>query len=511
MRFIEKPIHDRNGSVIEAETHFLSFPCLWRDSHTVGASRRGLVVTTGGAAGRQPRRNLAAVLAVAILCAAEVVAQTPSATTSAPQEGERISLFGWQVPQDERFKISGTFIAGWSHDGAQAQLGFEKQGRVAQATLSVSGRITDRVRYFVAFNPINEVPSKPACGEPDFFFPNDPSIYTAGPVVPCDSEHGLKRVDSYNTFALDYLTQQGPLREGYVDWRISAALSARLGRFILPIGFAPPELGSWTAKDLTRIQRLNAEANYGVMLGTTWRNAAGRPWLEAAAMGVLGDGNREKDYDWFYFADTSLDSNSALTAVATVRAQPVAGIDLRVAYKHGFTGSKVERLPSYWASKRNDQALVAGASVRLRPWLGVFGEYARYVWGPTPTSAKLLGFDQEKIVKPGYYLGSNIEVPLGTRWRLGATLTREEISRDDSLVKYLALNSLYRVTLGKKDRGTIARVYVDVARLVTVGLFWAEISNPYPWISGSWPISGPRAFSGREPDRYGIAIIVRTP
>ena len=31
-----------------------------------------------------------------------------------------VSVFGWDLPQDERLKISGTFIAGWSHDGAQA-------------------------------------------------------------------------------------------------------------------------------------------------------------------------------------------------------------------------------------------------------------------------------------------------------------------------------------------------------------------------------------------------------
>lgn len=448
------------------------------------------------------------------LCAAALgptaFAQTP-APDPAPDDAPAVSLFGWSLPQDERLKISGTFIAAWSHDGAQAPLGFEKQGRVGQATLTISGRATDRVRYLVSFNPVNEVSSKPACGEPGFFYPNDPSIYAAGPVVPCDPEDGLKRVDTYNTFALDYVNQQGPLREGYVDWRATDAVSLRFGRFILPIGFAPPKVGSWTAKDLTRIQRLNAEANFGLMLGYTQRRRDGGVWFEAAVAGVLGDGNREKDYDWFYFANTTLDSNSALTALATVRARPHDAVDLRVAYKRGFTGSKVERLPSYWASKRLDDALVASASVRVHPWVTVFGEYARYVWGPTRTSAEMLDFDPEPIDKPGYYVGGTVEVPVHDGLRVGATVTREELSRDDSLVKYLALNGLYGVTLGKKDRGTIARVYVDVARLVTVGLFWADISNPYPWISGSWPVSGPKAFTGRTPDRYGLAVVVRTP
>jgi hypothetical protein len=449
-----------------------------------------------------------AVITVVFCTAFGGVARAQQDPAPAP---EPVSVFGWDIPQDERLKISGTFIAGWSHDGMQAQLGLEKQGRVAQATLAIAGRITDRVRYFVSLNPVNEVASKPACGEANFFFPNDPSFYAAGPVVPCDAENGLKRVDTYNTYALDYINQQGPLREGYVDWRATDNISARFGRFILPVGFAPLEVGSWTAKDLTRIQRLNAEANFGLMLGYTFRNAAGEPLIEANVMGVLGEGNREKDYDWFYFVNTTLDTNSALTAVGSVRARPNRAVDLRVAYKRGFTGSKVERLPSYWASKRIDDAFVASAQVQPHPWVTVFGEYARYVWGPTATSAEMLGFDQEPIDKPGYYVGGTFDVPVTRRVRAGVTVTREELSRDDSLVKYLALNNLYGVEMGKKDRGTIARFYVDVSRLVTFGVFWADISTPYPWVSGSWPIAGPRAFTGRAPDRYGLAVVVRTP
>ena len=113
--------------------------------------------------------------------------------------------------------------------------------------------------------------------------------------------------------------------------------------------------------------------------------------------------------------------------------------------------------------------------------------------------------------KPGYYIGGTFEIPISDRTRIGATITREELSRDDSLVNYLSLHGLYGVSLGKKDRGTIARFYIDVSRRVTVGLFWADISNPYPWASGSWPVSGPRAFTGRAPDRYGIAVVARTP
>lgn len=456
------------------------------------------------------RLTLFSLLICLAIDATSATAQTPEPPPAQPAD-EETDLFGFRIAQTERLRVSGLFIAGWSHDGAQAQLGFEKQGRVAQATISFSGRLTDRVRYLVSFNPVNEVSSKPACGEADFFFPNDPRVYSAGPVVPCDPENGHKRVDTYNTYALDYVNQQGPLREGFVDWLATDALSVRFGRFILPIGFAPLEVGSWTAKDLTRIQRLNSEANFGLMLAYSVRRSTNEPLFDAAVMGVLGDGNREKDYDWFYFANPTLDTNSALTAVASVRAQPHLRVDLRAAYKRGFTGSRVERLPSYWASKRTDDAFVASAKVQVHPWVSLFGEYARYVWGPTETSADLLGIGFEPIEKPGYYVGGTFEVPISNRARVGTTITREELSRDDSLVNFLSLHGLYGVTMGKKDRGTIARVYVEVSRLVTVGLFWADISNPYPWISGSWPVTGPRAFTGRAPDRYGIAVVAKTP
>jgi hypothetical protein len=442
-----------------------------------------------------------------VLCLVYPTHQAFAQSDDPPQEPESVDLFGFRRMQNDRLKISGLLV------GAQAALGFENQARVAQATITFSGRVNSRVRYVISFNPVNETASKPACGEANYFFPNDPSLYIAGPIVPCDPEQGHKRVDTYNTFALDYINQQGPLREGYVDWRVSDRVSARLGRFIVPLGFAPPELGSWTSKDLTRIQRLNAEAHFGVMVGyaQTRPGTSAPPWFEVAALGVLGDGNREEDYDWFYFADTSLDSNSALTAIVSARLRPHRNVDVRTSYKKGFTGSKVERLPSYWASKRNDDAFVAGTKVQVHSHAWLFGEYARYVWGPTASSAELLGADPAAIVKPGYYIGGTYEVPITTALKVGGTLTREELSRDDSLVKYLQAAGLYHVEMGKKDRGTVIRVYVDVARLVTFGAFWADVSNPYPWISGSWPVAGPAAFTGRSPDRYGFTVLVRTP
>ena len=453
-------------------------------------------------------RLLTAVFLLGLVTASSAFAQEPAPAPA----GETVDLFGLEVTQNERFKFGGEFIAGWSHDGAQAALGFEKQGRVGMAILSLGGKVSNRVRYYVSVNPVSETNSKPACGEKDYFFPNDPRLYGGtGPIVPCDAEDGLKRVDTYNTFSLDYITQQGILREGYIDWGVSGAVSLRGGRFILPIGFAPREVGAVTAKDMTRITRLNAEANFGAMLAVTARRGA-RSLFDAGIMAVLGDGNREKDYDWFYFVNTSLDTNSAVTVVASARLTPFKAIDVRAAYKKGYTGSKVERLPSYWASKRNDDALVVSVRVSPTSWASVFGEYAKYKWGPTVTSGELVGIpDLGAIDKAGYYMGAMLDAPVGGKVRVGASAVREELSRDDSLIQYLQLNNLYGVSMGKKDRALVVRGFIDVSRLVNVSFFWMDVSNPYPWVSGSWPVTGPVAFTGREPDRIGVTVTVRTP
>jgi hypothetical protein len=446
-----------------------------------------------------------------LFSASAAFAQQPPADP--PPESGAVDLFGFTFDQSERIRFGGELMVGWSHDGAQAALGFEKQGRVGWAILNVSGRVSDRVRYFVSVNPVSETRSRPACGERDFFFPNDPNLFAGtGPIVKCDEENGLKRVDTYNTFSLDYINQQGLLREGYLDVGVSDYVSVRGGRFILPIGLAPREVGATSAKDMARITRLNAEANFGAMVAFSRRRAGDQPLFDAGVMAVLGDGNREKDYDWFYFVNTSLDTNSAITVVASFRVAPVAAVDLRGAYKKGYTGSKVERLPSYWASKRNDDAIVASLKVSPVSWASVFGEYAHYRWGPTLTSGELAGIPAlEPIDKTGYYMGAQVEAPVSSRVRVGGSLTREELLRDDSLIQYLELNNLYGVTMGKKDRELIVRGFIDVNRLVNVSFFWVDVSNPFPWASGSWPVAGPAAFTGRAPDRAGVTVTVKTP
>ena len=94
------------------------------------------MTATAGAVGLKTHRSYRWVSLIAVALASSVPVSTASAQTTdpaQPSETGTTSLFGWELQQNERFRNSGTFIAGWSHDGAQASLGFEKQGRVAEA------------------------------------------------------------------------------------------------------------------------------------------------------------------------------------------------------------------------------------------------------------------------------------------------------------------------------------------------------------------------------------------
>jgi hypothetical protein len=102
--------------------------------------------------------------------------------------------------------------------------------------------------------------------------------------------------------------------------------------------------------------------------------------------------------------------------------------------------------------------------------------------GPTITSGELVGVPTVgPIEKPGLLHGRQARLPVAGKVRVGGSITREELSRDDSLVQYLFLNNLYGVSMGKKDRNLIARGFIDINRLVNVNFFWVDISTPFPW------------------------------
>ena len=159
------------------------------------------------------------------------------------------------------------------------------------------------------------------------------------------------------------------------------------------------EAGSFSAKDATHIQRINAAADFGAMLSLVKRTAE-RRLAEVSVAVVLGDGNRFHDYDYFYWLDGSFDTNSwpALSISGTV--EPARGLEFRGAVKRGGdTGSKVERLPDVFASKRTDNAWILSVRYAPIPYAAVFGEFARYAWGLPATSADLLQLEYAPLNK----------------------------------------------------------------------------------------------------------------
>ena len=410
---------------------------------------------------------------------------------------------GLVPPATEHLRFKVRFMAGYGNDDAQSSsLGFENQGRVGYAIIELFGKIDGRFSYRFEINPVNETQSLPACGETEYFYPNE--VQNFGPTVVCDND-GRMRVDDYRFVALDLIHQQGPIRQAYLSYQ-NGGLSIRFGRFILPIGFLWEEVGSFTSKDAPHIQRINAQANFGTMFAVAGKRA------EVHAAAFLGDGNRFRDYDYFYFLDGSLDANSALSALVSGRFRPVDSFEVRLAYQFGYTGSKVERLPNFYASKRNDMAGVVSAQYQPTRYAKVFGEYASYTWGLTETSAELLGFqDTSAVKKRGYYLGADLSYPVTKAARAGIVVTHEELSRDDALVKLLSTQGLYRVSLGEKERSTVYRLYTEINRVVTVGLYWNHLDNPFPWISGITPVSGPKAFQEPDTNKWGLAVRFTTP
>ena len=149
------------------------------------------------------------------------------------------------------------------------------------------------------------------------------------------------------------------------------------------------------------------------------------------------------------------------------------------------------------------------AQYRLSDFARVFGEYARYTWGLTETSAELLGLDTGPIDKPGYYAGAELSAPLTPSVKVGTVITREELTRDDSLISFLGLQG-FDVRLGKKERSTAYRFYADFSDRVTVAVIRNDHSNPYRFVSGIEPIAGanPDAASSGS-DKWGLVVRFR--
>ena len=408
---------------------------------------------------------------------------------------------GLSLPSTDRLRFRFRLMAGYTNDRSQSTLGLERQGRVGYGIFEAFGKLGKHWSYRFEANPVNEGQPLVACGETNFFFPN--SAQSMGPDVQCSND-GRLRVDDYRFIALDTVTQQGSIRQAYMVYNVGS-VAIRFGRFLQDVGFDPEEVGSLTAKDATHIQRINTETNFGVRFSME-RRRNGRRFVYVSVAETLGDGNRFHDYDYFYGVGASIATNPWPSTVVAGLVEPIQKLEIRAAVKIGDTGSKVERLPNFYASKRNDNAIVFSARYRVLPYVSVFGEGVRYTWGLKASSANMLGLDPRPVHKPGYYLGTDVSHPVVAAMRVGAVITYEELGRNDALVQLLSGQGLYGVRMGKKERSTAYRFYFDPNRWVSIAVFRNTLSNPFPWISGISPVSGPRAYVAPGDNKWGAVL-----
>ena len=441
------------------------------------------------------------VCALLLFCAASARAQSPDA---APQPAA-------PVPDTERIHVRFDLLGASYWDYSQAPLGHEAQGRIGWAIIGISGALNPYISYSAELNPVDDAAEpQPACGEDGFFYPNVPD--PNGPKVACVPD-GRNRVDLYRFIGLDPITQQNGVRSAVLDvHRPGGTLGVKAGRFILPLGFGWQEAGSWTNEDAPLIQRLNADASFGAQFYARIRRKT--ETLARVEAGIVrGDGNRNLEYSYSVFVSPAEDTNSGATSFGRVIFTPVRAIDVRLSTKYGYSGSKVEIYPSFYLSKRNDKSTIGSIQVRPNRYVRVFGEYARYVSGLPDSSVVLIGLKPEAVIKRGYYVGGEAIIPLARRWEGHVSVTKEDLSRNDSLVWYLEQKNLYRAHLGERVRSTIVRWSVKPTPRVEIGAFWNRMDNPFLWLSGIVPVTGDRAFITRGEDRakYGVVFRVAVP
>lgn len=393
-------------------------------------------------------------------------------------------------------------------------MGRERQMKLAYALVGFSGEISPRLSYRAELNGVNEStkpePFAPTSATP-FFFPNRPD--PAYGVV--SKPEGQFKVDDYKTTGWDPYVQEAHLRRALVDVHTTGrGVGLVAGRFYVPIGLPLDETRWFTVKDLTHIQQINAQVDGGVE--AYWR--FGREEAlhgRLSALGITGNGNPYHDYVYFDFTRASAeDTNSAIGGLLTLRLWPARDFDVVVSGEYNYVGSRIEADTTVQRSKHYDQKLVIGA--RYRPCffrkVQVFGELARYRWGLRETSAELLPGPPatSPIFKDGYYVGFDLGVPLpGKRGTIGVVVTHEELDRDDSMIAYLADRQLMDARLGKKERGTIWKLYAELGPL-TAFVFHNDLRNPFPWLSAIVPTSGPFAFKGPGSGKTGAGLRFRT-
>lgn len=393
-----------------------------------------------------------------------------------------------------------------------ASMGRERQMVPARTIISLFGDYSRHVSFRLEVNPVNRsMTPRPYVPHEDdrrtYFFPNRPDVEGGRGVV--SQPEGLFYVDNYKTLGVDPIHNLGGLRVGYVDFHTaSKRFGVQAGRVYMPQGLGLDRTTWFSAKDLVHMQIIDAAADNGVLV----YYQAGRVRLEAA--GLTGNSSPFHDYGYFDFTADGEDKNSALATVGRVTMEPVSGLVLGGSAKHNYVNSRIEDSTTLQLSKRYDNAFTGFVHWRQSQYVTVFAQVARYKWGQRDTSADLMDGPRPEtpVFKNGYYAGAEFSTPrlgmLRGAW-LSAGYTRSELDRDDSLVSWAAVNNLFGVTLGKKERSNVFRMQGHVNDNLSVFWFLHDLSNPFPELSAIQPISGPGSDKSANNNKSGFGLTLK--
>jgi hypothetical protein len=383
-------------------------------------------------------------------------------------------------------------------------LGRERQIKPAFLNLSAAIDLDKHFSFFAVINPVEDgVVPKPYGPSPadrrTYFFPNQ----VMGEGVTSDP-NGIKDIDDYKYSGFDPIIQQGALRFAYLDvHNATRKLGMLIGRFLVPQGWGLDEPVWFTAKDMTHIQRINAQADNGLDL----YYSVPRARVDVAL--ITGNGNPFHDYAYFNFTSPTEDKNSAIGAVITGKVH-YSSLTFGGTYRRNFLNSLVDDLTSVQLSKHNDDAVIGFAAFRPAPYLRAFGEVASYKWGLAKSSADHMPGPPNKtpVYKNGAYVGVDLMSPETRFGKWGMTATYEYLSRNDSLVAWAAANDLFGVTLGRHETGTIFKGLFQEKWLTAYG-FVNFVKNPYPVLSAIVPMAGTGAGKSGRNTKAGFGIRFR--
>lgn len=442
-----------------------------------------------------------------VLCLAmcrPAAAQAPPDASAAPDAPPSSAL---AVP---RLRWGADFsFAGILDESLRGSLGRERQIKPVVATLSLDVRVNANVSLHLETNPVRD-DRAPKPYVPDtsdrrtYFFPNQPDVVGGRGVA--SQPEGLYKVDQYKHTGLDPILQMYLLRAGYADAHTaSGRYGLRFGRVYVRQGLGLDELTWFTAKDLTTVQLLNAQADNGVSLyGTMAR-------IGLTAQMITGNGSPYHDYGYFDFTDPVEDKNSSVGVVVDARTSLFRGrLLVGGSARRNRVNSRIEDSTTLQLSKHMDDARLVYARTTL-PRLQVYGEWATYTVGMAPSSAALLKGPavRSPVERAGGYVGAQAG-PFGFgQVRVSMVVEQELMSRNDALVAYAAANQMFGARIGAHIQGTNAKLLVDCGGHVSSYAFVRLMSNPFPQLSAITPVSGPQADLKARHTKIGLGLRVR--